>query len=86
MAICTPSPLPSPFQMTEEQFKSNAGWPDFMHYAWNFKIDELGCIWCINFGKSNAEWWCNSSRGTEEIKVDSWLVKEVCGGITVCVH
>lgn len=78
--------LPEAFQMTEENAGSNMWWPNWAHEAWNKERNELGSMWGENMSTTDRKMFCSSSRGTEEITIDSWLVKEKCGGITVCIY
>lgn len=75
-----------PFQMTIANRKTNVDWPNWMHEAWNLEQKELGSLWGENWLTVDQKIFCQSSRGTEIIPIDSWLVKESSGGITVCLY
>ena len=67
------------FQMTEDIWNTNIGWPQWAREAWDKAPAKEGAIW-YNDGKV----YCGTLEGVHEITFDDWIIQGIKNEIYPC--
>jgi len=62
------------FQMTDERFKSNIDWPDWLHEAWNREENEINSFSCEKINDS-IFYMLNTNYGKVLVRRDDWIIR-----------